>query len=784
MNLLLILFTLFAWAAPPPTLVAPLFVGEENLGDVWLAGKPGAWEAQTSSLLPLLQKALTPVKMEELAPLLRKSSVPLALLPVRFDEASLALQLEVDQKFLARKRINLGRGETETREAIGPSSFSGYVNLNGNQSVTYPRSKIRSPFRGNVNSAVNWNNTVLESGAYFTEKENYQWRRDDTRLVRDFESRLVRVTAGDLSVLTSGYQSSRPLGGVALTRQFSIQPYLNVRPLNRTEVTLKTPSTIEVYVNDGFVNRISAPAGPLELADFPLFSGINKVDLKIIDGSGNVEWVNLNLLYDAQLLGAGIQQFGYHVGAPWENFKGDRRYDEGNITSSVFHRWGVSDRFTVGGSFQNDNNGWLGGGEFVFLNRGGLVSGDAGLSHRSGARRSAGAGRLRYRSLDYKLGSDRPLRGALEVEYKEKLFAAVGQTGSVNDFSWRYDLSVSRPLTPVTTISLGGQYGVNRVGGKDFRSARADLTSEPFEQWRFSASYAVEKESRLGHRFQIVISWLDVGGRYYGNATYEYPSKTARVEMSRNPSTVVDDLRATLGAQNSPSGAQADAMLEYTHEKGNLRLDHQSARLREAAGSRRTTHTSGLGASTAIAWTGGAVGWTRPIYDSFALVKAKPLFRQFSIPVNPNGAHAEAHVNRAGPAVVPTLTSYNYAPVTLSTKNLPMGYSLGREYYLVRPTYRSGIRLDVGGESAASVTAQLFEPSGTALSLATGQIRQNGQVIATFFTNRSGNLLLENLAPGDYELTVDQRDFRAHKFSLRQEIGLERLGKIQLERGQ
>lgn len=785
--MILLLLSLASWAAPlpKPTLIAPLIYQGFSLGDVWMYGKTNSPELESAALEKSLEKVLLPARMQDVhEKIAQRPSIPLvevqALgIPLSFEEASLSLILAQDNSLLAKKTLSLRT--FEERQSLGPAPFSGYLNASLSQGFTYPKPSPRQPFGSSLFLASNYRGTVLETGSTYTEKEPQVWRRDDTRLVRDFEEKLLRVSAGDLSVVTSGYQGTRPMGGISVSRQFSIQPYLNVRPLNRTELTLKQPSTIEVFVNDGFVNRLNAPAGPIEISEFPLFSGINKVDLKITDAAGNTEWVNLNLLFDAQLLGKGIQQFAYHVGAPSEQVRSDRRYDDKNITTSLFHRWGLSDHFTLGASFQSDKSSWLAGQDFVWLSRRGIFSGDAGLARTPNF--ASGAGKIRYRSLDYKLGADKPLRGAAEVEYKGRSFASVGQVGAANEYSWKYEISLSRPITAVTNLALATQYFLNRFGGSDKKTARLDFTTEPFKQWRFNTNYTWEKDAKVSHRFQIILSWLDLSGKFYGNVSYDYPGKTARVEASRNPSSVVDDFRATVGAQNSPSSAQADALVEYTHEKGNLKVDHQSSYLREASGYRRTTHTSSLGASTAIAWAGGKVGWTRPVADSFVLLEAKPLFKKFPIPVNPNGTNAEATVNRYGVGVVPTLTSYGETPITLSSSQLPMGFSLGRDFYLVRPTFRSGVYIPVGGDSAAAIAATLLDPEGRPLSLATGVLTQKEKIVATFFTNRSGYFLVENIPPGNYEITADDRDFPPIPLSLSQEVGFQRLGNLRFVKG-
>lgn len=762
----ILLLWIFLWAqvgfaAEPARFSAPIILEGKNQGDVWVI--PGnALQLESASLLKVLGPLLiAPVRKDFEASLKGVEKVSLVALAkqeieIAFDESSLSLVLTLKDSLRARRELNLSRERPISLNSVGPSVFSGYLNATATQGFSYPRSASRLPFRGNLSLASSLKGYVLESGSSYTEGDSFEWKREDTRFSRDFESSLIRATVGDIQVFTSGYQNARALGGISISRQFSIQPYLNIRPLNRTEVLIRRPSVIEVYVNDAFVNRLSVAPGPLQLTDFPLFSGINKVDLKITDENAKVEWVNLNLLYDSQLLGEGIQQFSYQLGVPSQQLRNDRRYDDRDLNVSFYHRFGLSDRFTLGGSFQADRKLAMLGQDFVLLTRGGLISTDAGLSRRTGGLTSA-AGRARFRSLDYKLGLDKPIRGAAEIEYKAKSFAAIGQADSPNEFSWRYDLSLSRPLSPGSNLGIGAGFLKNRVGAPDRKTARLDFSSELGREWRTTMSYAVERESRIGHRFQILLSWIQADGKFFGNLSYDYPSKTTRLQASRNPSTVVDDLRATVGLERSPANSQADMLLEYTHEKAQLRADHVSAR--ENSGSHNTAHTTTLTASSAVAWAGGNVAWSRPITDSFVLVSARPLFRKFPLAVNKVDGSAEATVNHVGAAVLPNLTSYNEIPVVIDNSTLPMGYSLGQDHFVVRPTYRSGVKLEVGGDSSVVVSGQLLTPDRSPLSLATGRVMKSGMEVSAFFTNRTGIFVLENLPPGEYQLTLDGQEF-------------------------
>ncbi len=770
----------------PASLLAPLLIGSESLGEIWVYPGRSSEDLQlgADSFSAVLDLALEPNAAMELKKqligrtLVSKSWLESKDIRVSFDETQLVVKLELPDELRKRRSLKVRRSwQGGERETLGPAPFSGYVNGTASQSFLYPKAKSRQPFGASLSGAMNLKDFVLEGGETFTENQEHEWTRDDTRLVRDFESILVRAQAGDLQLNTTGYQNARPMGGLALSRQHSIQPYASIRPLHRTEIHLSRPATIEVYVNGDFVNRLSAPAGPVNLEDFPLFSGLNEVRLKITDDTGRVEWVDLNLLYDVQLLGRGKQQFAYQAGAPSRRYRRDRVYDSKNAAFSGYHRLGLTDRFTLGANLQVDRNIVMGGGDLTFLTPAGLFTLEGAASDR-GSSFDGQAARLRYRTLDYKKGNDRPLRVAAEAEFRSAWFSGLAELFNYNEFSWKYDLHASSPLSATASLGAGFIFEKNRGGSSDRRSWRSDLSAQLARQWRASLAYSLVSAKDTEHRIQLNVNWLAESGKHYGNFSYDYPAKKIRAEATRNASSVVDDYRATAGIENSPERGTADALIEYTHEKAVLRLEHASRYHRDVPGIRTTTHTTGLRLSSALAWAGSSFAWTRPIYDSFAILTARPTLRPFSIPVNPVGESFEAHINRAGPAVLPALSAYNESPATLNTSTLPAGYSAGREFYLLRPTYRSGIEIEVGADSTAVVVGKLLLPKGEPYSLGTGKVGHQ-----EFFTNREGQFVLEGLAPGSYEMIPDKDGLTPFRFNLGPDkVGIVRLAPHTFER--
>ena len=81
-----------------------------------------------------------------------------------------------------------------------------------------------------VENAINIHDWVFETDALYTEDGSPEWQRGNTRFVRDDAERMWRYSAGDLSYPVAGFQRFQSMGGVAVTKDFTLQPYRITEP--------------------------------------------------------------------------------------------------------------------------------------------------------------------------------------------------------------------------------------------------------------------------------------------------------------------------------------------------------------------------------------------------------------------------------------------------------------------------------------------------------------------------------------------------------------------------
>lgn len=111
-----------------------------------------------------------------------------------------------------------------------------------------------------------------------------QWTVDDRK-------RLMRLTAGDQFGNTGALGGGAVLGGLGISRDFGLDPYLVTTPTKDLRGIATTPSTVDVYVNDKLVRSEALPPGKFELEDVLLESGHGSTRLVIRDAFGREQQV-------------------------------------------------------------------------------------------------------------------------------------------------------------------------------------------------------------------------------------------------------------------------------------------------------------------------------------------------------------------------------------------------------------------------------------------------------------------------------------------------------------
>ncbi|HEV2009112.1 MAG TPA: fimbria/pilus outer membrane usher protein, partial [Burkholderiales bacterium] len=168
-----------------------------------------------------------------------------------------------------------------------------------------------------------------------------------------------------------------------------------------------------------------------------------------------------------------------------------------------------------------------------------------------------------------------------------------------------------------------------------------------------------------------------------------------------------------------------------------------------------------LSLAGAVAYIGNDVYFSRPINDSFALVKIEP-----PLPgVRVLKSNAEIGITGASGAVfVPNLGSYQVNEVAIQPKDIPLDYTITQSVQKIRPPLRSGVLALFSVTRIRAVTGSLkFRSDGAVTPLENYEVVLTGAADnARVSTIRNGDFYIENLAPGRYsaQLKVKEKTCR------------------------
>ncbi|UOF00229.1 fimbria/pilus outer membrane usher protein [Bdellovibrio reynosensis] len=755
-------------ALPKPYFVAPFILDNKVVAEAWVFPRDDRKQfvVESKPLLQTLENILKEPQYKELERRVQPENV-LSLydleavgISVRFDEKTLELKLDVPLSQRRTNELDLNYAEGANQKYLRPSAHSGYINLRLLQAYQYGAdvpAEEKMPLTAHVDLVENIRGFTFETMAEYLESDEYPWQRQDTRLRFDNEDKMLRFTLGDLTLLGRGFQQSPNLGGASLVRDFSIQPYKTLRPLSNSEIVIKRPSLVEIFVNGFLYSQLRLAPGVFNIRDYPLAVGQNSVKVKITDDLGQVEIFDFSILFENTLLGKGVHEFSYAAGFPWEVSGADRAYDNTAAMTTFYHRVGLTNEVTFGFNYQNYLSQAMTGLELSGISTLGYMSLEGSYATNE-AQQEASAQRFRYRSIERMFGKDIPVTLALETENRDSAFLPVSPAPITSSFLRRYDgqLNYRSPAQWVWGIGTG----VNEVTtGENLRSYRTNVlfTLNPQTRMEFSLNRTVAETEE--DRGLISFYWTERQGRLSASAYYDSSQRNSTVSVSRNNIYKYDDYRLNASVHNQDNETTGSLSGEYLSQAFSLRLDHYS---------QANLNTTGLGLNTGLAWVGNSAAFTQPIYDSFVLLRTNSLPPGRSIVINPSGEKGEAQLGPGTSVVLRDQSAYYKHFLSVDTTSLPMGYLLDREYFGTQPTYRSGIALDLVFKKRILVKGRLVDAKGEGLQFIAGDIvNSQGQLVDnSFFTNKNGGFVIEGLEPGSYTLTTSEPNLESVQFKV------------------
>jgi outer membrane usher protein len=645
---------------------------------------------------------------------------------------------------------------------IAPAKVSGYLNVRGSQSIDWIGSHTttpgRQPLQLGLESALNLRGWVLESDAQFAEGKALE--RGNIRLTHDDTQTALRYVVGDFSPPATGYQTSPSMLGLAVARNYSLQPDRVTRPINQFQFFLERKSRVEVFSNGRSLSSLTLEPGTQDLRDLPLGAGINDVQLVITDDLGQVKRLDFAAATASNLLAPGLQQFSYSAGIPSEKQDGNFIYNWQQPTLNLAYRWGVNASFTTGHYLQASPNAQMLGWEGYWATPIGMWNWDAALSHH----REMGADmalRLRY---DYnKIGMNNPTQRSFgfTAEYRGTNFMSLSDIEPKNQNWLDLNAYYSQKLFGSVSSNLNLRYQFGREGTDAYQlSAGISQRFKSGFNLAVKISHKQQQDGKTDNQFVVNLNWLRSTPTQSFQAASTFSNQASsshQLAWNYNSAHQVEGIKANIGLDLADRGTDLTSRLAYNGNRLGLELSHDT-NLFQGANNNRESETQ-LKFSSAIVFADGYWAFSRPVSNSFAIVVPHRAIKGQLIGVNSDGKGGYAAVAKRQPAVIPDLSAYQLATLNLDAPNLPLGMDLGESQFKLLPQYKSGTLLKVGKDANVFLRGNLQDPTGTAIEFATGTVTSLSDRhwrSITIFTNKVGRFALAGFKPGQYKIELTQ----------------------------
>ncbi len=614
------------------------------------------------------------------------AQVPLDDIPglsQRLDPASQTLWLTVPPEAFELSRLSPAGGRISTPTA-GTGGFFNYDLL---MTQAGGRSSGSGLFEiGLFNRWGSGNLTAL----WNSDSPYRQLVRLDTSWTLDFPDRMQSLRLGDAISNAGSWGRAFRFGGIQWGRNFATQPGFIPFALPAVRGAATLPSSVEVYVDNVRRMEGEVPAGPFDLSNVPVTTGLGEMQLAVRDQLGRQQIVRLPYYVSPALLKPGLHDFSVELGSPREDYGIEQARYRGLVVVAN-DRLGVTPGFTreFRVELQREQQ-TLGAGGFWLLPQLGTVGLNAAASHGPDGN-----------GLQYGAAFERQARNisfGLRVQHAERSFVQLGT------------LPGARPRH-----SLAANVGMPAGSGSLALSYIWRKTWEGEENRVFSASYSL----RVGRSAQLGLYAL----RSLGDARQTSLGMILSLVFDERTSGSLDYSAAGSLRQGSVQvqrSLPAGEGYGYRLLAGLGDADRQQAsgvwQTAQGTLTAEAAHAWGqtayrAGISGGVATAGGGVFFSRRIDDSFAIVKVGDYA---GVRVTRDNQEV-GRTDRNGMILVTRLRPYQANPIGVEQADLPLDVEVDTLQLKLTPALRSGIVADFPVRRGRGASFRLVDESGAAL---------------------------------------------------------------------
>lgn len=625
---------------------------------------------------------------------------------VDFDAATGELAVDVPATVFAGTRIDFLSPRVQT--VLRPRDDSQFLNYGVEYRAT-GGSLEEDAWRWTGEAGARFGDyLLLGDGFYDDDGDQTRFVRLQTRVIRDDRETLRRYTAGDLVARGGRFSSRVALGGVGVEKIFGIDPYYIENPMYRFAGVATLPTTLEILVDGQRIRTEQLPPGPFAIEHLWQTLGSRDIELVLRDALGRETRISSPYYFSNRLLRQGVHEYSYNLGLMRRNF-GVENDDYAQLAWSAFHRFGATDGMTLTAETEGgDGLAALGGGVLWRLGPWGTL--DLGATGSRDGDRQGAAGFVGYEF------QSRAWRWQAEASTFSPEFATLDN----RDWGRRLRASYSTSIGYIDPLfgSLTFAYAV--VDGRREMDREQFTTTSWFRNLGRQLSLNVSYTRGEGRKHEVAARLNYYFDRSRGlsfstEARHSASADSQSVELGRAvPTGEGVGWRAAASRSRDAGGETVgfSPFIQYNAPFGIYRSDFESL---DRDDGRSDEQSLRLSAAGGVAHIDGKIGFSRPIRDSFGLVRIGDLE---GVRVYVNNQQV-GRTGKDGRLFVPELNSYFDNQVSIESKDVPIDYLMAVTRRDLSPPLRSGSCVDFPAQRYQSFWGQLVataadEPLGLA----------------------------------------------------------------------
>ena len=651
-----------------------------------------------------------------------------------FDEKRLVLELSADPQLLGKKIFALRY--PRQAKVYYPKDMGGFLNYNltyyAGDSLHYDRTVLTNQL------GFRWWDLLFFSDSSYSQRkgEGGEFVRLMSNLTYDRREDLKRVILGDFFATSGELGSTVNMGGVSFLKNYKIDPYVITYPEIGFSGMAPLPSEIEVYRDGVLIKKERIPPGGFELKDIPTYVGSGLIEIVLKDPFGKEQRIKLPYYFSDTLLKKGLHEYCYNAGVLRDDFGTvSNRYKD--FVFLGFHRYGINDSLTTGIRAEASRKVYNFGlsSTFSIPWRLGIIQASVAWSDSEGRRDGIG-GTINYLYLGRNLSFNFLLRSFTQD------YSNISLETTQDRIKYEVSAGASYFSTAIGSLSLG-MVATKKHVGTDAKTILTSYSRKVTDRSNIMATFKRDMQSN--------VSEFMVGLNYYfkygitASSSYQRADKASseRVQVIKNL-----PLGEGFGGRASFEANQAE-IKDFNNYNLQLQYNAKYGQYNGEFLSTDSVETYSLTAAGGMTFVKDSLNFTRPVQDSFAVVKVGDL-KDVRVYLNNQEI---GRTRDSGEVLIPNLGSYYENQISISDKDIPIEYQLSEVMKYVSPSLRSGSYIEFVATKIQSFIGTLkikLEQEIKPLEYIEFKLMVEGKELLSP-TGKGGEFYFENVRPGEYK---------------------------------